>query len=64
MGMQKELGYPEYDAKFDDPDWMREQLRKENEDPRENANFFLDPSHPDFFNNIARRSVRKGPIED
>eukprot|EP00929_Paragymnodinium_shiwhaense_P071097 TRINITY_DN36119_c0_g2_i1.p1 TRINITY_DN36119_c0_g2~~TRINITY_DN36119_c0_g2_i1.p1 ORF type:complete len:607 (-),score=181.23 TRINITY_DN36119_c0_g2_i1:153-1973(-) len=61
--LQKELGYPEYDPRFDDPDWLREQLRKENEDPRENANFFLDPSHPEFVDNLARRPYAKAILK-
>jgi len=51
--------YPEYDASFDDPKWLKEQFRKEREDPRENANFYLDPSDPEFFNNAARRPYAK-----
>eukprot|EP00931_Biecheleriopsis_adriatica_P104635 TRINITY_DN79283_c0_g1_i1.p1 TRINITY_DN79283_c0_g1~~TRINITY_DN79283_c0_g1_i1.p1 ORF type:complete len:771 (-),score=229.47 TRINITY_DN79283_c0_g1_i1:27-2339(-) len=51
----KEWGYPEYDPNFDDPEWLKEQFRKEREDPRENANFFLTQDHPEFWNNAARK---------
>eukprot|EP00927_Polykrikos_kofoidii_P065700 TRINITY_DN61433_c0_g1_i1.p1 TRINITY_DN61433_c0_g1~~TRINITY_DN61433_c0_g1_i1.p1 ORF type:complete len:628 (-),score=91.09 TRINITY_DN61433_c0_g1_i1:307-2190(-) len=57
--LQKELGYPEYDPRFDDPAWLRQQIQKENENPDENANLLLDPKHPEFWHNAARRPYAK-----
>lgn len=51
----KEWAYPEYDPNFDNPEWLREQFRKEREDPRENANFWLTEEDPEFWDNVARR---------
>eukprot|EP00747_Dinoflagellata_sp_TGD_P024429 gnl/TRDRNA2_/TRDRNA2_130540_c0_seq1.p1 gnl/TRDRNA2_/TRDRNA2_130540_c0~~gnl/TRDRNA2_/TRDRNA2_130540_c0_seq1.p1 ORF type:complete len:635 (-),score=191.88 gnl/TRDRNA2_/TRDRNA2_130540_c0_seq1:92-1996(-) len=51
----KEWGYPDYDPKFDDPQFYREQWEKERMDPRENANFFLSPEDPEFWHNVARK---------
>lgn len=57
--LARQLEYPEYDPKFDDPEWMKEQLRKEYNDPRENPNFFLSPEHPEYWHNVARKPYAK-----
>lgn len=59
----KEWGYPEYDPNYDNPDWLKEQWRREDEDPRENANFFLDQKDPEFWNNVARKPYSKTIIQ-
>jgi len=55
-------GYPEYDPAYDDPIWLKETWKKEYEDPRENANFFLDQRNPEFWNNVARKPYAKAII--
>merc|ERR1712060_203710 len=59
----KEWGYPEYDPKFDDPAYLREQFKKEREDPRENPNFFLDTKDPMFWDNAARKPYAKALLD-
>merc|ERR1719209_1358554 len=58
-----EWGYPSYDEKFDNPEWLKEQFRKERDDPRENKNFWLDPSHPNFLQNAAQKPYAKALLD-
>lgn len=62
---QKEWGYPEYDPKFDDPEWVKEHMRKEKEDPRVNPNLLLDPvkDAQEFWDNAARKPYAKAILQ-
>lgn len=60
---KREWGYPDYPAEFDDPQWYKEQFARERNDPRENANFFLDPKHPEFWDNAARKPYSKAILK-
>jgi len=59
----KEWEYPEYDPNYDNPEWLKEQWRKEDEDPRLNPNFFLDQKDPEYWHNVARRPYAKALIQ-
>lgn len=59
----KEWGYPVYDPKFDDPEWLSQQLQREQTDPRENPNFFLSHEDPRFWNNAARKPHMKALLQ-
>ncbi|CAJ1329187.1 unnamed protein product [Effrenium voratum] len=59
----KEWGYPDYDRKFDDPNWLSQQLQRESMDPRENPNFFLNHEDPEFWNNAARKPHMKALLQ-
>lgn len=59
----KEWGYPAYDPKFDDPEWLSQQLQREQTDPRENPNFFLSHEDPRFWNNAARKPHMKALLQ-
>jgi len=59
----KDWGYPVYDPKFDDPEWLSQQLHKERIDPRENPNFFLSHEDPSFWNNCARKPHMKALLQ-
>eukprot|EP00434_Breviolum_minutum_P003783 symbB.v1.2.003331.t1/scaffold171.1/size348550/8 len=59
----KDWGYPVYDPKFDDPEWLSQQLHKERLDPRENPNFFLSHEDPSFWNNAARKPHMKALLQ-
>jgi len=54
-----ELGYPEYDAKFKDKEYMAEQLKLEMVDPRVNPNLLLSPDDREFWNNAMRKPFNK-----
>jgi len=57
--LAKKLGYPEYDPKFDDPEWQKQQFEKERVDPRENPNLLLSPEDPEFWHNAHRKPHAK-----
>ena len=59
----KEWGYPTYDAKYDDPNWLSQQFQREYADPRENPNFFLNHEDPEFWNNAARKPHMKALLQ-
>lgn len=59
----KEWGYPDYDSKYDDPEWLAQQFQKEKDDPRENRNFFISENSPEFWNNASRKPHMKALMQ-
>jgi len=59
----KELGYPEYDARFRDKEWMRTQMELERTDPRVNPNLLKTEQDDEFWYNAARKPINKAILK-
>jgi len=59
----QELGYPEYDPKLKDKEYMRQQLQLEMTDPRVNPNLLLSQDDAEFWHNSARKPFNKTLLE-
>lgn len=59
----KELGYPEYDPKFRDKEWVRTQMELERTDPRVNPNLLRTELDDEFWYNAARKPFNKAILK-